>query len=985
MSKNVNSGNSYEGKIVQLEKTLDFNEDSSYKNSKDTSYGDLNGDGTTEGIKAELTNKADCGFTPIGNDSKPFSGTFDGQENEIRNLYINTTNIYAGLFGYVENGKIENLGITGEVSSSSNTNESIYAGGIAGYITFSGIDNCYNIGQVSSSNNWGTGYYYSYSGGIVAYVSDGSSINNCYNTGEVSSSSNNTNGVSRAGGIAGNVLNIKISNCYNTGDISSSGGCVEDAGVIAGHASDISIINCYYLDTITIKGRKNSKGTSVSDDYMKTEEFVKRLKSSVWIKSDSGYPILDINNITYIENINCIEDLVKLSNDGDSYNGKTVKLNRTLDFSENSSYNNPTDTSYGDLNEDGTIEGIKAELTNKTGCGFTPIGNYFSGTFDGQGMEIRNLYVNTTNGYAGLVGYVRGGTLKNLVVTGTVSSSSNNNRSNKTTSFSYAGGIAGYIFDSKIIKCYSAENISSSSSNNDSYGSAESYTGGIAGYISNSSIINCHNTGNISGSSSVISDSQTCYIYAGGIAGYISNSSITNCSNVEGVDGISVSTNRELYAGGIAGYISNSSINNCCNKRDLSSSARMGYVGGIAGKASGNITNCYNIGDVSSSARMGYVGGIAGQQVLGNITNCYNTGDISKSGDYSNIAGGIVGDFNTSRSIINCYNTGDIISSSGSYKNMGGGIAGCLATSSSIKNCYNTGDVSSNGNSSKAGGIAGYIDSSRITNCYNTGEVSGSGSGHAYAGGIAGHVYSGRINNCYYLDVITITGNTINSYGTLISDTYMKSKEFYNKLNVDNVWSYRRTTYPVLLKQIPANLTESTELLIENTIKKFEITTDVTEVNGVKGGNITGEDLAPFETIIYGENSTKEIVMTPDSGYGISNITINGEKINYEINSNGTYSIPVGYFKNVQEDKHIVVTYTPLDQILLINKVDDTNSNEKLEGAKFKIEQIDQRLEVTNEMGNLTDNGKTYTKIDKQNEINNVLGSLTNNGNYFFT
>lgn len=55
------------------------------------------------------------------------------------------------------------------------------------------------------------------------------------------------------------------------------------------------------------------------------------------------------------------------------------------------------------------------------GLGFDPIGssnNYFSGTFDGKGYTISNLYVDrlfdSTNYYCGLFGYVSGGVIKNV-------------------------------------------------------------------------------------------------------------------------------------------------------------------------------------------------------------------------------------------------------------------------------------------------------------------------------------------------------------------------------------------------------------------------------------------------------------------------------------------------------------------------------------------------------------------------------------------
>jgi hypothetical protein len=80
-----------------------------------------------------------------------------------------------------------------------------------------------------------------------------------------------------------------------------------------------------------------------------------------------------------------------------------------------------------------------------------------------------------------------------------------------------------------------------SSSSSDSY----SYAGGICGYIDGGSISNCYNTGNISSSSSSRS-------YAGGICGYNSSSSniIHNCFAANAT----ITTINSSNAGRIAGY-----------------------------------------------------------------------------------------------------------------------------------------------------------------------------------------------------------------------------------------------------------------------------------------------------------------------------------------------------------------------------------------------------------------------------------------------
>lgn len=107
-----------------------------------------------------------------------------------------------------------------------------------------------------------------------------------------------------------------------------------------------------------------------------------------------------------------------------------------------------------------------------------------------------------------------------------------------------------------------------------------------------------------------------------------------------------------------------------------------------------------------------------------------------------------------------------------------------------------------------------------------------------------------------------------------------------------------------------------TNLTIENEYKEYKITTDVEEVNGVKGGSISGEDETPYETVPHEEDSTKDIVCTPDSGYKISSITVNGTAIEFTANDDGTYTLDK--FTSMTEDKHIVVKYEKKDTSIIV-------------------------------------------------------------------
>lgn len=98
-----------------------------------------------------------------------------------------------------------------------------------------------------------------------------------------------------------------------------------------------------------------------------------------------------------------VEDFIKLLKNvanGTTYKDTYFKLINKLDFQDDSSYIDINDTTYGDLNKDGNIDGIKIELT--TGNGFYGIidekSSFFEGNFNGDNKTITNLIINIPEG-----------------------------------------------------------------------------------------------------------------------------------------------------------------------------------------------------------------------------------------------------------------------------------------------------------------------------------------------------------------------------------------------------------------------------------------------------------------------------------------------------------------------------------------------------------------------------------------------------------
>ena len=98
---------------------------------------------------------APSNFTPIGDATNKFTGTFSGGGYEIHGLTINHSGDYTGLFGYVQNtGYISNAALI-DVNV---TGSGKYVGGLIGYRATGGFaTNNYVTGEVTSTSGaWGS-------------------------------------------------------------------------------------------------------------------------------------------------------------------------------------------------------------------------------------------------------------------------------------------------------------------------------------------------------------------------------------------------------------------------------------------------------------------------------------------------------------------------------------------------------------------------------------------------------------------------------------------------------------------------------------------------------------------------------------------------------------------------------------------------------------------------------------------------------------
>ena len=242
---NMSKTNDFENLYVVLTRDLNFSSPLSYNDYLSTEFGNINGDNETDGIMQELT--TGTGFTPIG--ARAFKGTFTTDTERvytIKNIYENKEGD-AGLFYSTENAKIENIGITGNITSTTSDAGGIICVDTGGTL----INNCYNEAKLVAEN---TNSINSGTGGVIGALSTTGVVNNCYNKGSVK-------GNASVGGIVGHSAG-KISNSYNFGEImSSETKTYTGTGGIAGKSmdsTDVKIVNCY--NTGKISGQKNSGG-----------------------------------------------------------------------------------------------------------------------------------------------------------------------------------------------------------------------------------------------------------------------------------------------------------------------------------------------------------------------------------------------------------------------------------------------------------------------------------------------------------------------------------------------------------------------------------------------------------------------------------------------------------------------------------------------------------------------------------------------------
>ena len=173
------------------------------------------------------------------------------------------------------------------------------------------------------------------------------------------------------------------------------------------------------------------------------------------------------------------------------------------------------------------------------------------------------------------------------------------------------------------------------------------------------------------------------------------------------------------------------------------------------------------------------------------------------------------------------------------------------------------------------------------------------------------------VNSVHFIGDEAIEAGTFTSTSLYVTNVDEDGEEETNDGNSDGFINYGVTT--------GTEIAEKSSITVENYLKEFTITTEVIEHDedgvSIEGGSITGKtgtyegttykesEILYVETVTYNEDGTQDIVITPDEGYVIKEITINGvEYTEYVLLEDGTVTISA--FTSVTEDIHVTVEFS---------------------------------------------------------------------------
>ena len=504
----VNSGKTFAGKTVYLDKDLDITnyvKEKSYVDPDKEALYDINGDGEQTSLKDEMT--TDKGFKPIGTSENNFKGKFKGNAYTISNLMINRPDeANVGLFGYVSGENSNNpTTIVGLNIKNINVKGNSNVGGVAGYLfTNAKINEIAIDGNIEATG--------SQVGGLVGYVY----ANSIYVTSVISNT--NVTGYDNVGGLVGN--------CFSYGAVQG----IVESGTITGN------------DKVYATSYSNTSSNMVKTAYVNSK--VKVIKNSKEVTDSYGGTLY---NDDETGNLNLYNDYIDTwlggDNDGSGYyfdyesetsNKIVLRKQNEIDikFEKGSGtqedpyliYNKsdmkkiaamPKEQNYYKLMND-------IDYNNEHYYMIGTSTNAFSGMFDGGAHTLKNINIYGYN-YIGLFGNIQGSYTQYSTITGL------NVENIKVKGNNNVGGLAGYINYAGIKEV----TLTGTIIGNEKTGM---YIGGIVGRV---------NTNNVYIKSVIVNANVTGDSNVGGISG----GPFANSANVTAIiEGGTITGNDKVYA-----------------------------------------------------------------------------------------------------------------------------------------------------------------------------------------------------------------------------------------------------------------------------------------------------------------------------------------------------------------------------------------------------------------------------------------------------
>lgn len=193
-------------------------------------------------------------FQPIGTESLPFEGVYDGGNFSVMGIVIAKGNkTPCGMFGYLQNATVRRVVIDGFTNNGAGAK----VGGVAGCAVGSTIEECVMNSDLFASLEM--------SGGMVGWMSGGK-VSGCTTTSTIKSiSTDTTNNWAQSGGIVGYACNgAVVENCTLSGNVASMG---KRVGGIVGELQNSTVKGCRVMSVAEVFNNAHSCGGVVGGHY----------------------------------------------------------------------------------------------------------------------------------------------------------------------------------------------------------------------------------------------------------------------------------------------------------------------------------------------------------------------------------------------------------------------------------------------------------------------------------------------------------------------------------------------------------------------------------------------------------------------------------------------------------------------------------------------------------------------------------------------